>query len=307
MTAQPTYLVTGAGGGVGGVSRQVVDRLLAARQTVRAMVHREDGRAEALREVGAQVVVGDLRNPVDVAAALHGVDRVFFSMSVSASYLEATTVMCALAAETADLDVLVNMSQMTVSQMTPTSTEESGQQRMHWLAEHVIDWSPIPAVQIRPTVFLENPLFTVLAAQSIRDHGVLALPFGNGRTSPIAASDVADTVAAILQDPDRHVGAVYELTGPTVLDIDGLAEQYSRALDRSITAERVDFDDWQSNLTNIGLEPHVLQHISTMAKLHREDRYNRSTDQVQQLTGHPPQSVEDFVRAHRDLFTSTVK
>ena len=307
MTAQPTYLVTGAGGGVGGVSRQVVDRLLAARQTVRAMVHREDGRAEALREVGAQVVVGDLRNPVDVAAALHGVDRVFFSMSVSASYLEATTVMCALAAETADLDVLVNMSQMTVSQMTPTSTEESGQQRMHWLAEHVIDWSPIPAVQIRPTVFLENPLFTVLAAQSIRDRGALALPFGNGRTSPIAASDVADTVAAILQDPARHIGAVYELTGPTVLDIDGLAEQYSRALDRPITAERVDFDDWQSNLTNIGLETHVLQHISTMAKLHREDRYNRSTDQVQQLTGHLPQSVEDFVRAHRDLFTSTVR
>jgi uncharacterized protein YbjT (DUF2867 family) len=304
---KPTYLVTGAGGGVGGVSRQVADRLLAAGQQVRAMVHREDDRAETLRGLGADVVVGDLRNPVDVAVTLSDVDRVFFSMSVSASYLEATTVVCALAAETADLDVLVNMSQMTVSQMTPTSTEESGQQRMHWLAEHVIDWSPIPAVQIRPTVFLENPLFTVLAAQSIRDHGVLALPFGDGRTSPIAASDVADTVAAVLQDPARHVGAVYELTGPTVLDIDGLSEQYSRALDRPITAERVDFDDWQSNLTNIGLEPHVLQHISTMAKLHREDRYNRSTDEVQKLTGHPPESVEDFVRAHRDLFTSAVR
>jgi uncharacterized protein YbjT (DUF2867 family) len=267
------------------------------------MVHREDGRAEALRALGAQVVVGDLRNPVDVAVALQGVDRVFFSMSVSASYLEATTVMCALAAETADLDVLVNMSQMTVSQMTPTSTEESSQQRLHWLAEHVIDWSPIPAVQIRPTVFLENPLFTVLAARSIRDRAALALPFGAGRTSPIAAGDVADTVAAVLQDPAKHVGAVYELTGPTVLDIDGLAEQYSRALDRPITAERVDYDDWLSKLTNSGLEPHVRQHIATMARLHSEDRYNRSTNQVQELTGHPPQSVEEFVRANRDLFT----
>jgi uncharacterized protein YbjT (DUF2867 family) len=307
MTTKPIYLVTGAGGGVGGVSRQVVDRLLAASQTVRAMVHREDGRAEALREVGAQVVVGDLRNPVDVAAALQGVDRVFFSMSVSASYLEATTVMCALAAETANLDVLINMSQMTVSQMTPTSTGESSQHRLHWLAEHVIDWSPIPAVQIRPTVFLENPLFTVLAARSILDRAVLALPFGAGRTSPIAAGDVADTVAAILQDPARHIGAVYELTGPTVLDIDGLAEQYSRALDRPITAESVDFDDWLSDLNNSGLDPHVRQHIATMARLHREDRYNRSTNQVQELTGHLAQSVEDFVRAHRDLFTSTVR
>jgi uncharacterized protein YbjT (DUF2867 family) len=305
MTSSPTaprYLVTGAGGGVGGVSRQVVDKLLTAGHTVRAMVHREDSRAEVLRKNGVQVSVGDLTNPVDVAAALQGVDRVFFSMSVSAAYLEATTVVCALAAESADLDVLVNMSQMTVSQMTPTSTEESGQQRLHWLAEHVIDWSPIPAVHIRPTVFLENPLFTVLAARSIRERSVLSLPFGPGRTSPIAAADVADVVVAALINPARHVGAVYELTGPVVLDVDGLAEQYSRGLDRAITAEHVDFDGWQQRLADSGLDPHVRKHIATMAKLHRDGRYNRSTDQVQAVTGHPAQTVARFVRDHRELF-----
>jgi uncharacterized protein YbjT (DUF2867 family) len=302
MTATPTYLVTGAGGGVGGVGRIVVDELLASGQTVRAMVHREDARAEALRESGAHVVVGDLTDPVAVADALDGVTRMFFSMSVSASYLEATTVVCSLAADMTDLDVLVNMSQMTVSQMTPTSTTESHQQRLHWLAEHVIDWSPIPAVQIRPTVFLENPLFTILAARSIREQQVLALPFGSGRTSPIAASDVADAVSAVLRNPAEHIGAVYELTGPTILDVDGLAAQYGSALGRDITGQRLDFDDWRSELERSGLDPHVQEHITTMARLHREDRYNRSTDQVQALTGHPPQSVEDFVRAHRELF-----
>lgn len=303
MPATPTYLITGAGGGVGGVGRMVIDRLLAAGHRARAMVHREDERAEALREAGAEVVIGDLTEPADVAAALHGADRMFFSMSVSAQYLEATAVVCALAAETAHLEVLVNMSQMTVSQMTPTSTTESRQQRWHWLAEHVIDWSPIPAVHIRPTVFLENPLFTLLAARSIRDEAVLALPFGSGRTSPIAGSDVADAVAAILEDPAPHIGAVYELTGPTTLDIDGLAEQYGRALDRSVAARRVDFDDWLGVLDGSGLDAHVRQHILTMAKLHAQDRYNRSTDEVQALTGHPAQSVEQFVRAHRDLYT----
>jgi hypothetical protein len=39
-----------------------------------------------------------------------------------------------------------------------------------------------------------------------------------------------------------------------------------------------------------------------MARLHREDRYNRSTAGVQEITGHPPQSVEDFVRAHKELY-----
>jgi uncharacterized protein YbjT (DUF2867 family) len=303
MTSAPKYLVTGAGGGVGGVGRIVVDDLLASGHTVRAMVHRDDGRAEALRESGAQVVVGDLTNPVDVAAALDGVTRVFFSMSVSASYLEATAVACSLAAELGGLEVLVNMSQMTVSQMTPTSTTESHQQRLHWLAEHIVDWSPVPAVQIRPTVFLEHPLFTSIAAHSIRDQGVLALPFGGGRTSPIAARDVADVVTAILRSPARHVGAVYELTGPTVLDIEGLAAQYSRALGRPVTGQRLEAADFDSQLARIGLDTHVQEHIATMARLHREDRYNRATARVQKITGHPAQSVEDFVRAHEDLFT----
>jgi uncharacterized protein YbjT (DUF2867 family) len=303
MTSASTYLVTGAGGGVGGVGRMVVDDLLTAGQTVRAMVHRDDARAEALRASGAQVVVGDLTSPVDVATALDGVARVFFSMSVSTSYLEATAVVCSLAAELSGLEVLVNMSQMTVSQMTPTSTTESHHQRLHWLAEHIIDWSPIPAVQIRPTAFLENPLFTTLAAQSIREQGVLALPFGAGRTSPIAARDVADVVTAILRSPARHIGAVYELTGPTILDLDGLAAQYGRALNREVTGQRVDGEDWESQLASLGLGAHLRDHIATMARLHREDRYNRSTAGVQDITGHPPQSVEDFVRAHKDLFS----
>ena len=197
MRSTPTYLVTGAAGGVGGVSRLVVEQLIARDETVRAMVHREDSRANALREVGAQVVVGDLTNPADVAAAMSGITRMFFNMSVSASYLEATAEVCVAAAGLGGLELLVNMSQMTVSEMTATSTGESRQHRLHWLAEHVINWSPIPAVHVRPTVFLDNPLFTVLAAQSIREHDQLALPFGTGRTSPIAAADVADAVAAV--------------------------------------------------------------------------------------------------------------
>lgn len=298
----PIFLVTGAGGGVGGVGRMVVDDLLEADHTVRAMVHREDARADALRESGAQVVVGDITDPGDVAAALDGVTRMFFSMSVSASYLEAAAVVCSLAAGLSDLEVLVNMSQMTVSQMTATSTSESHHQRLHWLAERIIDWSRIPAVQLRPTVFLKNPLFTQLAAKSIRERGTLALPFGSGRTSPIAARDVADAVTAILRSPAEHVGTVYELTGPTVLDVDGLAAQYSRALGRKIAGQHLDAAGWQSQLDGMGLDPHVQQHISTMARLHAEDRYNRATGQVQALTGHRPQSVEDFVRAHRELF-----
>jgi uncharacterized protein YbjT (DUF2867 family) len=303
MTKSPTYLITGAGGGVAGISPQVVAQLRNRGEAVRAMVHHDDSRADALRALGADVIAGDLTNPVDVAAAMNGVTRMFFNMSVSPDYLEATAVVCAIAKELDNLEVLVNMSQMTVSQMTATSTEESKQQRLHWLAEHVINWSGIPAVHIRPTVLLDNPFFATLAARSIRDTGQLSLPFGTGRTSPVASSDVAEVVTAVLRAPQDHIGAVYELTGPATLDVDELADQYAQALGRPVTAVRPSYDEWLEVLGKVGLPPHVQQHIATMAKLHRDDRYNRSTHDVEDITGHPAQTVRQYVEQHRDLFS----
>jgi uncharacterized protein YbjT (DUF2867 family) len=298
------YLVTGAGGGIGSVSRGVVELLLADGKPVRAMVHRDDGRADALREIGAEVAVGDLTNPADVAAAMTGVDRMFFNMSVSPDYLTATSIVCAVALEAAPVEVIVNMSQMTVSQMTLTSTTESKQHRLHWLAEHIMNWARVPVVHVRPTVFMENPLLTMLAAGSIKERGALVLPFGTGRTSPVAAADVARVVAAILLKPDGRIGDVYELTGPEVLDIDGIAEEYSRALGRPVTAEDMPLDEWTKKvLEPIGLPPHVQQHIATMARLHREGRYDRNTDDVARLTGTPAQSMEQYVAAHADVFS----
>jgi len=83
MAHRKPILITGAGGGTAGVGRRVVELLRERGVPVRAMVHREDERAQALRDNGAQVVVGDLARPSDVAAALVGCERMFFVMSVS--------------------------------------------------------------------------------------------------------------------------------------------------------------------------------------------------------------------------------
>ena len=40
-----------------------------------------------------------------------------------------------------------------------------------------------------------------------------------------------------------------------------------------------------------------------MAKLHREDRYNRATGDFEDITGHPAQTVRQYVEQHRDLFS----
>lgn len=304
MTQDRPILVTGAGGGIGGVGRTVVGVLRQRDLPVRALVHHDDHRADALRALGAQVIAGDLTHPDDVAAAIDGARRMLFSMSVSPDYLEATATVAAVANATGDLDALVNMSQMTVSQMTATSTEESHQQRLHWLSEQVLNWSGLPVVHLRPTIFLDNPLFTTLAARSIAENSTLRLPFGTGRTSPVAARDVARVAATILQDPAPHLGRIYELTGPRSEDLTGVAVEYSRALHKQVSYVDVPFEQWSAQeLMPAGFPEHVHEHIATMTRLHRQNRYDRSTHDIERLTGHPAQTVEDFVAERAELFT----
>ena len=302
-TRPAPILLTALGSGDSNISRLVADALLDAGHQVRVMIHADDAGAEPLRARGAEVVIGDLTNPQDVDTALRDVQRAFFNMAVSTDYLEAAATFCSVAREQATLEVAVNLSQMTVSQMTATSSDESRQQRQHWLAEHVMNWSGLPVVHVRPTVFLDNPLFTLLPREPLIRSGLLTLPIGRGKTSPVAASDVARVVASILQEPAGHLGHVYELTGPAALDITGLAAAYSRALQRPVRPADLPQDELSRQLSRLpGIPAHVVQHILTVADLHRANRYDRLTNNVEDLTGRQPESVEHFIATRRALF-----
>src|SRR6267154_638006 len=117
MADDGSMLVTEAAGQLGAVGRTFTGLLLKRGLPVRAMVRRDDDRAAALRAAGGEVVVGDLLEPADVHRVVSGCRRVYFGMSVSAGYLEATVTMAAVARD-AGGNALVNMSQMTVSEMS---------------------------------------------------------------------------------------------------------------------------------------------------------------------------------------------
>jgi uncharacterized protein YbjT (DUF2867 family) len=286
------------------VGGAVVEALRRRDLPVRALVRRDDERAGALRATGVEVVVADLTRAADVLRALAGCRRMYFGMSVSAPYLEATVATAAAARERGDLEVLVNMSQLTVSQMSLTETTDSPQHRQHWLAEQALNWSGLPVVHVRPTVFLQNPLFLDWAAKSIAHNGTIRLPFGSGRTSPVDTLDVAEVVAAILASPAKHVGKIVELTGPKSQDMHGIAAEYAEALGRPVTYGDVPFERWRDELGKFGLPEHLYGHMLTMAKLHAVNRYDRLTHDVEAILGRPANSVRDFVARHAASFAS---
>jgi uncharacterized protein YbjT (DUF2867 family) len=263
------------------------------------MVRRDDERAASLRAAGAQVVIGDLLEPGDVYRVVSGCRRVYFSMSPSAGYLEATVTMAAVARE-AGVSAFVNMSQMTVSEMSLQNTTPSHQQRQHWLGEQALAWAGLPVVTIRPTMFMES--FLTLAAPSIRDRDRIELPFGRGKTSPVAAADVAQVVAAVLADPVPHLGLIYELTGPQSQDMDRVAHEFSDALNREVTYSDIRPEEWEQMLKRQSMPEHLTGHLLAMGELHRAGRYDRQADGVQRVTSRPAMTVREFVSLHEEEF-----
>jgi uncharacterized protein YbjT (DUF2867 family) len=110
QTIKP-ILITGAGGGIGSVSRIIIELLRKQNLPVRALVRRDDHRAQALRELGAEIVVGDLTQLQDVHRAIAGCGRIYFSISPISKYLEASMNMTAVA-KYYNVEVFVNMSQV---------------------------------------------------------------------------------------------------------------------------------------------------------------------------------------------------
>lgn len=114
VTAQPSILVTGAAGRVGSVGFKLVEQLCHKGFPVRAMVRHEDERSQRLKDMGAQVVAGDLTNLSDLHKAINGCKRIYFGMGVSDQYLEAL-LKTALVCKQYGIDIFVNISQMTDS------------------------------------------------------------------------------------------------------------------------------------------------------------------------------------------------
>jgi uncharacterized protein YbjT (DUF2867 family) len=138
-----SILVTGAAGRVGAVGRTVTELLLKQGKTVRAMVRNEDERAQALRDMGAEVVVGDLLDLDSLRRVIAGCETMYFGMSVSDAYL-AATVNAAAVAKHHGVKAFINMSQMTLAQMSITETTVSPQHKLHWLSEQALNWSGLP-------------------------------------------------------------------------------------------------------------------------------------------------------------------
>ncbi|MFF3564693.1 NmrA family NAD(P)-binding protein [Streptomyces sp. NPDC002574] len=284
------FLITGATGrtGVG-----TVNLLLERGHGVRALVHREDGRSRALADAGAEIAVADLHDLDAVTAAVRGVTGAYLCHPILPGLIEATACF-ARAATGAGVRSVVNMSQISAR---PDAGSDAA--REHWQGERLLDRTGLLTAHIRPTFFAE---WLSLWWERRDGEGHLRLPFGDGRHAPIAAVDQSYVIAALLLDPEPHDRAVHTLHGPIELDHHDIARTMSRTLGIPVRYEPISVEEFASAMTERGMHPHTVQHLSNVAVDYRNGVFAGTNDNVERIGHRVPLSVEQFTVAHQHDF-----
>lgn len=260
----------------GNVGHPLVAALLARGEQVKAASR--SGKAVG----GAQGVAVDMDNPSTLASAFEGVDRVFL-LAPTGSLDITGRLLPVIEAAVARKVKVVLMTALGVD------ADEAIPYRQVELA---LERSGTPFVIVRPNWFADN--FHTFWKPGI-DHGVIAVPAGDGKTSFIDARDIAESAAAALTT-DRFDGRAFNLTGPEALSYGEAAAVLSRVTGKPIAYTPVDDDGLVGILTGAGVPEPYARFLATLFHPVREGWTARVTGDVETLTGHAPRSLATYAQ-----------
>ncbi|WP_063726601.1 NAD(P)H-binding protein [Streptomyces sp. RTd22] len=160
-------------------------------------------------------------------------------------------------------------------------------------AEDAVRGSALEWTVLRPSNFAQNFDEDVFHAPLAA--GELALPAGAVPEPFIDVEDVADAAAAVLTEPGRHAGRIYELTGPRALTFGEAVELISRASGRPLTYRRISPAEYAATLVGEGLSEDDAHHVAEMFVMMERGLIAATTDDLAALLGRAPRTFEDYV------------
>jgi uncharacterized protein YbjT (DUF2867 family) len=304
--SQPILVTGAAGGQQGSTGRRVTTLLLNRGIPVRAFVHKLDARSEALRAQGAEVVQGNLLDPASVQDAMRGVRRAYFTYPVQEGLLEATTIFADTAAA-AGLEFVVNNSQYQDTPGEPTFRDLRGagsfRNLQHRLADRIFDWAKIEVAHLQAPPYYEN--VRALVGRSVAEHDAAFLPWGEGDAIiPLAsAENVAQVATTLLASSSIPAVKVYPLV-TEALTARQIIDTLGRAIARPIRYVPITDEQWAGAVKE-RINAHAVDHLSHLWQYFRNlNEPRHTTNTVREVTGHSPQTLEEFFRINAESFAT---
>jgi uncharacterized protein YbjT (DUF2867 family) len=278
-------LITGA---TGNTCSGLVPALRDAGVDVRAFV-RDESKAQPLKDVGAEIVVGDLDQPETIAPAVEGVDKIYLlTWNGPTQAQQAENVI--KAAKRAGNPHIVRHSMW--------GSEKSRIVKQGNQVEEAVKSSGLPWTLLKPTFYMQN---TMMAAQTIASDGVIYWDMKDGKLGMIDVRDIVDVALAVLTG-SGHAGKSYILTGPEAISFHDVADTFSKVLGKDVKYASVPGEASLESMVGMGFPEWIAKGYVELSEGFSEDFANSVTDNVATLTGHPARSFEQFARDFAQVF-----
>jgi uncharacterized protein YbjT (DUF2867 family) len=287
MSKKLKVLVTGATGNTGSL---LVPKLLRENVDVRIFV-RDEAKAKPLKDLGAEVVTGDLDEPATILPAVKNVDKIYLlTWNGETQLQQAENVINAAKYEGVPYIVRHSMWGPAKSRIV----------KQGYKIDEIIKSSGIQWTILKPTFYMQN---TMMAAQTIASDGVIYWDMKDGKLGMIDVRDIADSAFAVITG-EGHEKKSYILTGPEAIFFHDVAKTFSKILDKEVKYVNVPGEASLQSMTGMGMPEWIAKGYVELSEGFSENFANSTTKNVEILTGHPARSFEQFVNDYAQIFSN---
>jgi NAD(P)H dehydrogenase (quinone) len=286
-----TLLVTGASGHLG---RRVIELLLEANATRIIATTRTPARLADLAARGVEVRQADFDDPAGLVAAFADADRLLL-ISTDAVMVPGHRI----AQHRAAIDAAAQAGVKHVVYTSLTRPEPGSPILIaddHYATEQALAASPLDWTVLRNNVYAEGFLRSLPRAIAT---GQLVAAGGDGGAGYVTREDCARAAAAALASAQTG-RATLDITGPAVVTYHDLAQIVSQISNKPVSYVSISPDMLANGMVQAGLPPALAQMLASFDIGIAQGTLAVATAAVVELTGVVPQSVYDFLLAHRD-------
>jgi uncharacterized protein YbjT (DUF2867 family) len=286
-------LISGASGNAGGAALHAA---LASGLTVRAMYR--DERDKALAPPGASVAIADFADRKSLSKALDGIEVVFLVCGPIPQLIEFESNMID-ACRAAGVRHIVLNSAMGAGRFSKSFPS------WHTKVEATLRASRIGYTILRPNGFMQN--IAAYNAQSIRADGAFYAAMGDARISLVDVRDLGEAAAAVLREPSRHTGKIYEFNGPEAVTNADIAERISRIVGRVVSFVDIPERKQREAMLGVGMPSWQVDAILHLQEYYRTGACATVDRVLPDLLGKPARTLDAYLNENKAAFAAEAR
>lgn len=278
-------LITGASGGLGGGVLDTLVKLLPAGRLI--ALGRKAEQMQRFAEHGVEVRIADFDDAAATEKALTGIHSL---------YLVPTTAPNRLEQHQRVIDTAKRAGVQHIFYSSVIHHGEADQGAIitdHQKTEAMVLASGIPHTFIRNSIYLDVlPMMLGNAAAT----GEFAYPDAPNGVSLAARADMAEATANIIATPALH-GRPHPLSPAQAISYKDVADAYGRVVGKAVKHVPCTVAEHQEALVKGGMPAYIAPFLAAMARGLAEGVIREPNNELQELLGRAPISVEAFLRA----------